>query len=212
MITSKPLQRHGAKSWPGCQGKEWQPPLEAPPLLVLSPRRYRNKECLHLHLASTHQTFPIGVCLSLRLHRPGDYRHLQEVCPALEDRLQAHGPWVKRPWHCLCRRRVPPRERCQFISRGRTSLLPHISKQHSCRANPLLLMGRWCSHRASLLHHTNRLYSHPGGQQEGDCWPDLPQTEPLLHLTKPSLTVEGNRPGDRASEADQPVTPEEAEG
>ena len=45
-----------------------------------------------------------------------------------------------------------------------------------------------------------------------DCWPDLPQTEPLLHLTKPSLTVEGNRPGDRASEADQPVTLEEAEG
>ena len=40
-----------------------------------------------LHLASTHWTLPIGVYLSLRLHRPGDYRHLQEVCPALEDRL-----------------------------------------------------------------------------------------------------------------------------
>ena len=94
----------------------------------------------------------------------------------------------------------------------RTSLLPHISKQHSHRANPLLLMSRQCSHRASLLHRTNRLCSHPGGQQEGDCWPDLPQMEPLLHPTKPFLTVEGNRPGDGASEADQPVAPEEAEG
>ena len=46
----------------------------------------------------------------------GDYRHLQEVHLALEDRLQAHGPWVKRPWHCLCRHRVPPRECCQFLS------------------------------------------------------------------------------------------------
>ena len=63
-----------------------------------------------------------------------------------------------------------------------------------------------------MLHHTNRLCSHPGGQQEGACWPDLPQTEPLLHPTKPSLTMEGNRPGDGASEADQPVAPEGAEG
>ena len=39
-----------------------------------------------------------------------------------------------------------------------------------------------------------------------------PQTEPLLHLTKPSLTVEGNRLGDGASEADQPVTPDGAKG
>ena len=49
MITSKPLQRHGARSWPGCQGREWWPLLEAPPLLVLPPQRYRNKECLRLH-------------------------------------------------------------------------------------------------------------------------------------------------------------------
>ena len=39
-----------------------------------------------------------------------------------------------------------------------------------------------------------------------------PQTKPLLHLTKPSLNVEGNRPGDGESEADQPVTPDGAEG
>ena len=73
-------------------------------------------------------------------------------------------------------------------------------------------MSRQCSHRASLLHRTSRLCSHPGGQQEGDCWPNLPQTEPLLHPTKPSLTAEDNRPGDGASEADQSVAPDETEG
>ena len=60
--------------------------MEALPLLELPPPGYRNEECLCLHLASTHRTSPIGAYLSLRLQRPGDYRHLQEVHPALEDR------------------------------------------------------------------------------------------------------------------------------
>ena len=59
--------------------------MEALPLLVLPPPRHKDKECLHLHLASTHRTSPIGAYLSVRLHRPGDYRHLQEVHPASKD-------------------------------------------------------------------------------------------------------------------------------
>ena len=39
-----------------------------------------------------------------------------------------------------------------------------------------------------------------------------PQTEPLLQPAKPSLTAEGCRPGDGASEADQSVTPDEGKG
>ena len=39
-----------------------------------------------LHPASTHRTSPIGAYLSLRLPRRRDYRHLQEVYPASEDR------------------------------------------------------------------------------------------------------------------------------
>ena len=73
-------------------------------------------------------------------------------------------------------------------------------------------MTSQCSHQVSLLHHTSRPYSHPGGQQEGDCWLDLPQTEPLLQPTASSPTTKGNWPGDGASEADQPVAPDGAEG
>ena len=54
--------------------------------------------------------------------------------------------------------------------------------------------------------------SHPGGQQEGDCWLNLLQTEPLLPLTLPTQTEEGNRLGDGASEAGRPVTPDGDEG
>ena len=39
-----------------------------------------------------------------------------------------------------------------------------------------------------------------------------PQTEPLLQPAKPFPTMEGHRPGDRASEADQSVTQDEGEG
>ena len=46
----------------------------------------------------------------------GDYQCLQEVHPALKDRQWAHRPQVNGPWHRLCRCRVLPRERCQFIS------------------------------------------------------------------------------------------------
>ena len=51
-----------------------------------------------------------------------------------------------------------------------------------------------------------------GGQQEGDCWLDLLQMEPLLLLTLPTQTGEGNRLGDGASEADRPVAPDGDEG
>ena len=34
----------------------------------------------------------------------------------------------------------------QQAAQPQNSLLPHISKQHSRRANPLLLASRWCSH------------------------------------------------------------------
>ena len=57
-----------------------------------------------------------------------------------------------------------------------------------------------------------QLCSHPGGQQKGDCWLDLPQMELLLPLTLPTRTGAGNKLGDGASEADQPVTLEGDEG
>ena len=194
------------------KGKEGQPPLEAPPLLELPPLVYRSKKCFRLRLASNHWTSPNGAYLSLRLQRPGDYRRLQGFCPALEIRPQAHGPLDRRPQHCRCRHQALPREHCRFISRDYPSLLHLPSRQHSCRADLLLLRSSRCSHRASLLHRTNRPCSHPGGQQEGDCWLDLPQTELLLPLTLPIWTGEGNKLGDGASEADRPVALEGDEG
>ena len=179
---------------------------------ILSPLGYRNEECFHLCLASNHWTFPNGAYLSLRLQQLGDYRCPQEVRPALGIRPQAHGPLDRRPQHYRCRHQVLPREHCRFISRDHPILLHHPSRQHSRRASPLLLMSSWCSHRASLLHRTNRPCSCPGGQQEGDCWPDLLQMEPLLPLTLPTWTREGNKLGDGASEADQPVAPDGDEG
>ena len=159
-----------------------------------------------------HPTSPNGAYLSLRLQQPGDYQRLQGFCPALEIRPQAHGPLDRRPRHCRCRPQALPREHCQFISWDHPSLLHLPSRQRSRRADPLLLKSSWCSHRASLLHHTNRPCSHPGGQQEGDCWLNLPQMELLLPLTLPTRTGEGNKLGDGASEADRPVTPEGDEG
>ena len=112
------------------------------------------------------------------------------------------GDLDRKPRHCQCRHQVLPREHCQFISRDHPSLLHLPSRQHSRRADPLLLKSSRCSHRASLLHHTNRPCSCPGGQQEGDCWLDLPQTELLLPPTLPTRTGEGNKLGNGASEAD----------
>ena len=142
----------------------------------------------------------------------GNYQHLQGFHLALGIRPQAHGPLDRRPRHYRCRHQVLPRECCRLISWDHPSLLHLSSRQHSHRADLLFLRSSWCSHQASLLHHTNRPCSHPGGQQEGDCWLDLPQMEPLLLLTLPIRTREGNKPGDGASEADRPVTPEGDEG
>ena len=37
------------------------------------------------------------------------------------------------------------------------------------QSQPTTPTSRWCSHQASLLHHTSRLCSCPGDQQGGDC-------------------------------------------
>ena len=118
----------------------------------------------------------------------------------------AHGPQDRRPLPFQCRHQAFPRERCQFISRDHPSLLHLSSRQNSYRASPLLLRSSQCSPQASLLCRTSRLCSHPGGQQEGDCWLDLLQRKLLLPLALLTRTGEGHRLGDGASEADRPVT------
>ena len=182
-----PLRWHGARRWPGCKDKEGQPPLEAPPLLELPLLGYRNEACFRLHLGSNHRTSPNGAYLSLRLQRPEDYRRLQEVSPVLGISPPTHGPRDRRPWHYQCSHQALPRERCRLISQDHPSL-PHLpSKLHS--------------HRASLLPLMSSRRSHPRGQQEEDCWLDLLQMDPLLPLTLSTRTVEDNRPGDGASQA-----------
>ena len=135
-----------------------------------------------------------------------------EVLPSIGDRTAS--PWAsgQKARHYQCRHQALPRECCQFVSWDYPSLLHLPSRQHSHRADLLLPKSGQCSCRASLLHHTNRPCSCPGGQQEGDCWLNLLQMEPLLLLTLPTRTGEGNKLGDGASEADRPVAPEGDEG
>ena len=127
---------------------------------------------------------------------------------------QTVGPWAlgqKAPAPLM---QAPStlRECCWFISQDHSSLLHLPSRLHSHRASPLPHMSSQYSHRASLLQCTSRPCSRQGGQQEGDCWLNLLQTELLLPLTLPTRTEEGNRPRDGASEAGQLVAPDGDEG